>query len=184
MSPTEEQPGTIDDEAFLRLFLSHQRRLYAYILTLVPRPADADDVFQQTSITLWGRRSQFQPGTSFNAWSLRVAYNTVLNFRAKRARDRVRFDDALLERIAAQAGRMGHELDARREALDHCLEKLRPNDRQLLERRYEPGVTIKSLAGVLGRPIEGLYKALQRIHDALAQCVDRTMARGGEGEVS
>jgi RNA polymerase sigma-70 factor, ECF subfamily len=166
-------PNAVSEEEFLRLFLAHQRRVYAYILTLLPHLADADDVFQQTSITLWGRRGQFQRGTNFSAWSCRVAYNTVLNFRAKSARERVRFDDALLARIAAQTERMGHELDVRRAVLHKCLERLRENDRDLLERRYAPGVTIKSLASAVGRPVEGLYKALRRIHEALSDCVDR-----------
>ena len=178
--PDGPAAGTLNEEEFLRLFLTHQRRLYAYILMLLPRPADADDAFQQTSITLWGRRGQFQPGTSFGAWSSRVAYNTVLNFRAKLARERVRFDDDLLSRIAKRAERMTPELDARRAALHDCLAKLPPNDRELLERRYAPGVTIKALAGAIGRPVEGLYKALRRIHDALSDCVDRATRRQGE----
>ena len=181
MSQMDNDSPTLTDEEFLRLFLTHQRQLYAYILMLLPRPADADDVFQQTSITLWGRRARFQPGTSFSAWASRVAFNTVLNFRAKLARERVRFDDSLLERIAAGADRMGHELDRRRAALHDCLGKLRENDRDLLERRYAPGVTIKSLAAAVGRPVEGLYKALRRIHDALSDCVDRVQrSHGGE----
>jgi RNA polymerase sigma-70 factor (ECF subfamily) len=180
MSKIEDDSNVASEEEFLRLFLTHQRRLYAYILMLLPHRADADDVFQQTSVTLWGRRGQFQSGTSFNAWSSRVAYNTVLNFRAKLGRERVRFDDALLARIAAQADRMGHELDIRRAALHACLGKLSVNDRDLLERRYAPGVTIKSLAAAIGRPVEGLYKALRRIHDALSDCIARATRRQGE----
>jgi RNA polymerase sigma-70 factor (ECF subfamily) len=178
----KDDSNAVSEEEFLRLFLAHQRRIFAYILTLLPHLADADDVFQQTSITLWARRGQFQRGTNFSAWSCRVAYNTVLNFRAKSARERVRFDDALLARIAAQAEQMGHELDVRRAALHQCLGRLRANDRDLLERRYAPGVTIKSLAAAIGRPVEGLYKALRRIHEALSECVDR--ATRGQRELS
>ena len=111
-----------------------------------------------------------------------MAFNTVLNFRAKLARERVRFDEDLLARIAVRAEEMGQELDERRAALSRCLEKLPANDRYLLERRYEPGVTIKSLAAAVGRPVEGLYKAMRRIHAALSNCVDR--ATRGHGELS
>jgi RNA polymerase sigma-70 factor (ECF subfamily) len=110
-----------------------------------------------------------------------VGYNTVLNFRAKLARDRVRFDEDLIARIAARAEQMGSELDERRAVLSRCLEKLPARDRELLERRYEPGVTIKSLAAAVGRPVEGLYKALRRSHGALSNCVDR--ATRGHGEL-
>ena len=40
---------------FLRLFLQNQRRLYAYILTLLPNRADADDVLQETSLVMWDK---------------------------------------------------------------------------------------------------------------------------------
>jgi RNA polymerase sigma-70 factor (ECF subfamily) len=182
MSSTTGDPNALTEEEFLRLFLAHQRRLYAYILMLLPRHADADDVFQQTCITLWKRRGSFERGTNFNAWASRVAFNTVLNFRAKLARERVRFDEDLLARIAARAEEMGNELDERRTALSRCLEKLPANDRNLLERRYEPGVTIKSLAAAVGRPVEGMYKAMRRIHAALSGCIDRA-PRGGHGEL-
>lgn len=180
MRLTQGDPNALTEEEFLRLFLAHQRRLYAYILMLLPR--HADDVFQQTCIILWKRRGTFERDTNFNAWSCRVAYNTVLNFRAKLARERVRFDEDLLARIAVRAESMGHELDERRAALSRCLEKLPANDRDLLERRYETGVTIKSLAAAVGRPVEGLYKAMRRIHSALSKCVDR--ATRGHGGVS
>ena len=75
---------------------------------------------------------------------------------------------------------MSHELDERREALAECLDKLPPRDRQLMEQRYKPGVTIKSLASAIGRPIEGLYKAMKRIHIALNQCVQRSVHQQGE----
>ena len=144
---------------------------------LLPSPADADDVFQETSIILWRKRRDFQPGTSFNAWASRVALHTAQNFRAKQARlqRRVMFDDQLLDRIAAEAIRMEHQLDARREALDGCLRKLPTRDRDLLERRYAPGATIRAVAEAVGRPVEGLYKAMKRIHDAVAECVERAL---------
>jgi RNA polymerase sigma-70 factor (ECF subfamily) len=181
MRSTKHDPTALTEEEFLRLFLDQQRRLYAYIFMLLPRHADADDVFQQACITLWKRRDTFERGSNFNAWACRVAYNTVLNFRAKLARDRVRFDEDLIARIAVRAEQMGHELDERRAVLGRCLEKLPTGDRELLERRYESGVTIKSLAAAVGRPVEGLYKALRRIHGALSNCVDR--ATRGHGEL-
>ena len=46
---------------FLPLFLKNERRLYAYILTLLPRRADADDVLQETSLVLWDKFDETEP---------------------------------------------------------------------------------------------------------------------------
>src|SRR3954462_9830640 len=89
---------TLSDEAFLQAFLTHQRALYAYTLTLLRAHADADDVFQEMGMALWRKRGEFRAGTSFFAWASRVAYLEVCNFRAKLARQRKRvvLDDTLL----------------------------------------------------------------------------------------
>src|SRR5262249_38382853 len=49
----EEARKLAKGKLFLRLFLQHERRLYAYILTLLPNRADADDVLQEVSLVMW-----------------------------------------------------------------------------------------------------------------------------------
>ena len=41
------------DEQFLTLFVANQNRIYRFLLTLVPRREDSEDLFQQTCLTLW-----------------------------------------------------------------------------------------------------------------------------------
>jgi RNA polymerase sigma-70 factor (ECF subfamily) len=183
MAFTEDQRRGELDEEFLRLFMLNQRSLFAYILSLVPRISDAEDILQETSITLWHKRGHYHSGTNFRAWASTFAYNAVRNFRAKQTRDRLCFDDELLDRIASRTIRISDELDDRRVALADCLHKLPAQDQRLLEQRYQPGVTTKSLAGSIGRPIEGLYKVMKRIHDVLHVCVERSVrSQGGTHE--
>src|SRR5207245_3790200 len=104
---------------FLRLFLQNERRLYAYVLTLVPNRADADDVFQDASLTMWDKFDSASPPDDFAAWGCRIAYFKVLDFRKKTQRSRLQFNQELLERLAdtafEQAGAL--QLDERRAAL-------------------------------------------------------------------
>ncbi len=46
-------------EQFARAFVQHQDRVYGYIVTMLPNRHDAEDVFQQTSLILWGKWDQF-----------------------------------------------------------------------------------------------------------------------------
>ena len=41
---------------FVRLLLRHERRIYAFIRSLLPNRDDAEDVLQETSIVLWKGR--------------------------------------------------------------------------------------------------------------------------------
>ena len=42
----------------------NERRLYAYILTLLPHRADADDVLQEASLVMWDKFDDRQPPAS------------------------------------------------------------------------------------------------------------------------
>src|SRR5262245_34313992 len=87
----EEGPAPAKGKLFLRLFLQNRRRLYAYILTLLPNRADADDVLQEASLVMWDKFDERQPPEDFAAWGCRVAYFKVLDFYKKSQRSRVRF---------------------------------------------------------------------------------------------
>jgi RNA polymerase sigma-70 factor (ECF subfamily) len=173
--------GTITGKAFLRLFLQNERRLYAYILTLLPNRADADDVLQEASLVMWDKFDERSPPDDFAAWGCRIAYFKVLDAYRKKQRCRVRFCQALLDRVAETAIEQSAalQLDDRREALTGCLEKLQPKDQDLLARRFAPGATTQSVATAVGRSADAVYKALAKIRHALFDCVTRTLAEGG-----
>jgi RNA polymerase sigma-70 factor (ECF subfamily) len=167
---------------FLRLFLHNQWRLYAYVLTLLPRRADADDVFQEASLVMWDKFDEANPPDDFAAWGCRIAYFKVLDFCKKRQRSRVQFSQAMLERIAETAAEQSSalQLDERREALAGCLGRLSPRDRDLLTRRFAEGATVQTTAAQVGRSADAVYKALVRIRRALFDCVSQTLAAGGQ----
>src|SRR5947199_7816436 len=81
-------------KAFLRLFLQNERRLYAYIVTLLPNRTDADDVLQEASLVMWDKFDDQHPPDDFAAWGCRIAYYKVLDFCKKRHRSRVLFSQA------------------------------------------------------------------------------------------
>jgi len=173
-------PASAKGRTFIRLFLRNERRVYTYILTLVPNRADADDLLQEASLVMWDKFDPTRPPDDFAAWGCRIAYFKVLDFYKKDRRGRVRFSQAMIERVAEtaveQAGVL--QLDDRREALAACLEKLRPQDHDLLSRRFAPGASVQSTAAAVGRSADAVYKALARIRQALFDCVTRSLAQG------
>jgi RNA polymerase sigma-70 factor, ECF subfamily len=179
---TDEEPSKpMKVKLFLRLFLQNERRLYAFILTLLPNRSDADDVLQEASLVMWEKFDPEQPPDDFVAWGCRIAYFKVLDFRKKRQRSRVQFSQALLDRLAETAAEHAEtlQLDERRAALAGCIDKLRPRDRDLLAHRFTEGATIQSTAAQVGRSVEAVYKALAKIRQALFDCVTRTLATEG-----
>jgi RNA polymerase sigma-70 factor (ECF subfamily) len=166
-------------EAFVSLFAQSQYEIYGFVLTLVPNRADADDVMQTTSIVLWRKFEQFLPGTSFVAWACQIARLEVQNFRRVKGRDRLVFDDALLQSVGNLRLSMSDELEAHRGLLRDCITKLRLDDRELIRRCYgKRAATAKSVAIEMGKPVNTVYKALIRIRRGLYDCVRRAIKAG------
>lgn len=178
-APADRPPDK--NRLFLSLFLQNQRRLYAYILTLLPNRADADDVLQETSLVMWDKFDAGQPPGDFLAWARRVAYHKVLDFYKKTHRAEARLSRVFLERVAGSAAERGDalRLDDRREALAACFEKLAPKDRDLLTRRLARGATTRSTSEQLGRSVDAVYKALAKVRHSLLECVQKSLAREG-----
>jgi len=164
-------------EAFVCLFALNQRRVYSYILTLLPNRADADDVLQETSMVLWRKFEEFDQSSNFTAWACRIAYFEVLRFRRRKKPQELAFSSSVVELLATETASRSDELETRYQALSNCVKKLRPGDQELVALRYREQATIRYIAAEIGRPIEGLYKTYQRIRRSLVDCVDRALAR-------
>lgn len=177
--PGPAVPPAEKSKPFLRLFIQNERRLYAYILTLLPNRADADDVLQEASLVMWDKFDPDRPPADFAAWGCRIAYYKVLDSYKRNQRDRVRFSRAMLERVAEAAAEQAGvlRLDDRREALAGCVERLGPRDRELLARRFADGATTQSASDQTGRSVEAVYKAVAKLRQTLFDCVQRTLAR-------
>ena len=165
-----------EKEQFVRLLAGHERRIYAYILSLVPNWADADEIFQETNVRLWRDFADFEPGTNFAAWAIRVAYFQVLTWRKRAARHQLIFDDAILQSIAERHEAKLPQAESRHRALGDCMKELTTHSRELLAQCYAPGARVKIVAERLGRTGPAVYKALQRIRAALRTCVERRMS--------
>jgi RNA polymerase sigma-70 factor (ECF subfamily) len=175
--PEESSKGKL----FLTQFLTAERRIFAYIMTLVPHRADAEDLLQQVSLIMWEKFDAQAPPQDFAAWGSRIAYFKIRDYRRTVRRSRVIFSDAMLERVAQSLADRALELrlDERHDALMRCLEKAHRRDREILSERFKEGATARSAAGHVGLSVDAFYKSLARIRRLLDDCVTRTLAAEG-----
>jgi RNA polymerase sigma-70 factor (ECF subfamily) len=166
-------------EEFVQLFTRTQRRLYLYILSQVPNVQDAEEVLQEANCVILAKHGQFERGTNFVAWCMQIVTYEILKYRQRFARDRLQFSDEFLSAVAREASAGLDSLEERRKALQACLEKLRPNDRRIIQHRYQPGSTARELAEEIGRPANSVYQSLGRIRRTLIECVQRQLAAQG-----
>ena len=161
--------------------------MYAFILSLLPHRADAHDVLQETCLVLFRRFDDFCPqaaggqteAEAFIKWGCGIAINQVRRLRQRRAR-LPQFSDRVLDRIAAARQEHADLLELRRRFLPSCIDRLSESDRELISRCLDSGTTIKAVAEELQRPVNTIYKTVNRIRATLRRCIDLAVRRDEE----
>lgn len=180
-------------DRFAGLFVRNQNRVYRYLLTLVPNRSDAEELFQQTNLTLWETWERFEPQVTeagetisaqaaedqFVRWACGIAHNHVRNFVRKKQTHQLLVDESVLEHLGEW--RLANEdlLEHRRQALGGCLEKLPAAWRTLVERIYAGADTVQGAAAASQQTPNAVYKTLNRIRSALYDCINRQLAAEG-----
>ena len=155
---------------FVTLLTACQNRIYAFILSRVPRSADADDLLQDTTGTMWKKFDDFHPGSDFLAWGLEIARYKILNFRKQNKRQNLLLDDDVINQIESLSDNKTKP-DQRIDALKICLESLPVDQSSLLRLRYGDGTDVKLIALRLSRSVPWVYKMLTKIHLVLMRCI-------------
>src|SRR5688572_15036428 len=71
--------------------------LYRTALRLTRRPADAEDLVQDTYLKAFRAASTFEPGTNLRAWLFTILHNTARNRFRDRAREATTVDSEMVE---------------------------------------------------------------------------------------
>lgn len=151
------------------LFVRHEGAIRAFVRALQPSLADADDVLQETFLTVSRKASSFEPGTNFVAWACGIARLKVLESFRQRKRANVLSEAAIIA-LAEEAPAV-ETTGLREEALSRCIEKLAPKSRDLLWRRYSGRQDSDEMAAGLGMTSTAVRVALFKARVFLRDCV-------------
>jgi len=172
-------PNDNRSDEFVKLLAGCERQLFAYILALVWRVQDAEDLYQQTAMRLWEKFDEFQQGTNFPSWAFTTARLLVCNFQRTQSRHKTFLTAELAATLAdKQAAMPVQESDSLADVLNGCMDQLSETDRRLIRLCYDGVQTIKQIAKALGRPAQSTYNSLCRIRRSLFDCVRRASRRG------
>jgi RNA polymerase sigma-70 factor (ECF subfamily) len=154
-----------------QLFVRHQPAVRSFAIALTGDFTAADDVVQETFLTITGKAADYDMSRNFVAWACGIARLKVLeNRRASR-----RFSPAVVDSLAAAVtiAELGEE---RLPLLIDCLEKLPPKARELVQMRYFSEHGPGEIAELLGRTVAGVNAALLKARETLRDCVARKQA--------
>lgn len=153
MKPTQEFADDIlvmrcqwrDREAFAELIDRYQRPLRYFIARLVGNPDLADELSQETWLTVLSKIHTLRSAATFSVWLYRIARNKVYQ-ELRRKKAIIELDEGL-EAPDDTVDEIGSFEDAAK--LHRCLEKLKPLHKEVLLLRFLEEMSYEQIADVL-----------------------------------
>ncbi|MCE5187556.1 MAG: sigma-70 family RNA polymerase sigma factor [Planctomycetaceae bacterium] len=161
-------------QQFVTLLTAHQSRIYSFILSLVPIFNEADDIMQETSKMMWVLFDQFDRGTDFVAWGIKIARFRILEHR-RRMKSNLKFGDMLLQEIEEKSQKRQDNSKEYLNYLKNCIQKLNPKDQTLMLLRYQQDLKVKDISSRLNKSVQSIYQNIARIQDLLLICVRKAI---------
>ncbi|MDE0937191.1 MAG: sigma-70 family RNA polymerase sigma factor [Mariniblastus sp.] len=161
-----------DETRFIEALTRHQPALEAFCHA---NRQDAREVLQATCVKLWQKSVDWDPDTEFLPWAFTVARFTILSHYRDQKRDRLVFDEDVIQAMAGDTEEAASAFDERREALALCFGKLDQLAKTLLHDHYTVSQSLREIAKASGRSLSAVKMNLLRIRQQLSACIEREM---------
>ncbi|MGA2442011.1 MAG: sigma-70 family RNA polymerase sigma factor [Tepidisphaeraceae bacterium] len=152
-----------DAEAFAQIVTQYQRLVFATCRRTLRNPADVDDAVQETFLRLAQKASGLH--TNLGGWLHACAANIAIDMNRRRT-SRLRHESAVVPQAASESDPQ-RTLAELREHLDAAIERLAPDDRELIIQRFFVGRPQIELAQEAGVAPSTITHRLQQAVEAL-----------------
>lgn len=162
-------------KALTARFVAERHALLGFIYGMVRDLTAAEDILQEVWLRLAEAAERDEPIDDAAKWCRGVARNLILHHWRSRRTAKVVADSELLD-IVEQALTEHHDYwDERRQALLECIDRLPEKSKQLLQMKYDQGLSFALMAERLHRSLDSLKMALCRVRNALADCAEQRL---------
>ncbi len=158
------------------LWTNAQPAVAAFVMSIVPRFQDADDILQQVAVAVIKNYDKYDKDHPFVAWAIGIAKNEVLMYHRKNSQSKLMFSERAIQTISEVYEKESAKFDDMRKALDVCSKKLKGRWRLMLEMHYVSELSIPRIAQKLGMTHSAVYTTFHRIRISLRDCINRQMS--------
>ena len=161
-----------DRAAFAELYRRTAAKLYAVALRILGEPSKTDDAVQDVFVRIWRNASGYDAARGRPiTWMATIARNMAIDIRrAEIARGSTRTVEVELDLLLDRDGQGASSEQI--VALRACLQRLDPEQRQLVIAAYLNGDSREELAVRTSRPVGTIKAWLHRSLAALRSCLD------------
>lgn len=138
-----------DTEALHRLYNAVSGSVYGFALSITKQSQDAEDVLQDTFVTIYDKASTYQPQGKPMAWILTIARNHAL-MRIRSRKREASFEETVADNSLAFS-RIERPED--RQAVEALLQILTEEERQIVVLHAVAGLKNREIAAVTELPL-------------------------------
>ena len=141
-----------NDVALRELYAAYGQRLYAYAMRLTDDPASAEDVVQETLVTVWRTAGKYRGEGRVLAWLLGIVHNLALKALRQRSIPITAEMEMTLPSPEAAPETQAQANDQTR-WVQQGLQSLSPEHRAVLELVFYQGLSLEETARVCNCPL-------------------------------
>ena len=159
-------------------FIAERHRLLAFIRGMIRDPNDAEDILQEVWIRLADALEQKKEIRILGKWCRVVAKNLILHYWRDRRTREVVIDEDILDLAEKAFDETDDEpafWDAKRKALQECIEALPGASRQLLVLKYEEGFSAEQVGRRFKKRASAILMYLSRVHASIRACIEQRL---------
>ena len=162
------------DETFRRQALEHLDALYNFAVYLTRKPAEADDLVQETYLRAFRFSHRFEPGTHLRAWLFQILRNTFLTFYRLRDREPALAEDGVPDwdvPVFHDAPDDGADAVETHTDLERAMRHLPEEFRTVLLLAEVEGMPLEEVARIMACPVgtvkSRIFRAKERLRTLL-----------------
>ncbi|MGL4791681.1 MAG: RNA polymerase sigma factor [Anaerotignaceae bacterium] len=113
-----------DDRAFEEILGRYKNLVYSVVLRMVSDNEDTNDLAQEVFIKIYKNLNRYSPEYKLSTWIIKIATNTVIDFRRKKKPDSIDIDEMVYEPADEQTPESDFVGKERQRELATAIEKL------------------------------------------------------------
>ena len=160
---------------FTLLWTQAQPAVMAFIRSVTPQLADAEDILQETARQVATRFDEYDPNRPFGPWAMGVAKYKVMEWRRRQKKAAMLFDEDAIDAIHFSYTNPKVDWTETGHAIDLCLKKASPAAEKLLVMRYLEDLKPAEIARRTKTTANSVSVRLSRARDALKDCIERRL---------
>ena len=184
------QPKTLTDEAIVSaviqegktdlygiLYNRYYDKVYRKCLSFSKDPDIAQDMAQDVLLKVYSQLSKFKGTSRFSTWLYAITYNYCVEYYRKNNRFMTVDIQEGPEMAEADDSHEQELLGARSNQLKKALEQIPTEDRMILVKKYQGGISIRELMDQLGISESAVKMRLSRARKRIKQLIEESERR-------